>query len=73
MARYFNGGPVPLVLQWGEGVIMPGEYVDVDAELGSPWTIDDEADAEVTALHEDDDVLQNDDTHDTAEDADEEE
>ena len=72
MARYFNGGTVPLVLQWGEGVIMPGEYVDTDDLLGPPWTIDDEADKAVTGLREveDDD---HDDTHDTAEDADEEE
>lgn len=53
MPRYFNGGTQPLVLQWGEGVIMPGECVDTDDELGPPWTIDNEADAAWTALKDD--------------------
>lgn len=51
MPRYYNGGYEPLVPEgrWGEGVIMPGEPYDTDAELGAPWTCDAETDAALAA------------------------
>lgn len=49
MPRYFNGGTQPLVVEWGEGVIMPGEYVDHPGPLFSPWTVDEETEDELDA------------------------
>lgn len=50
MTRYFNGGTQPLVLRWGEGVIMPGEHVDTDDVLGPPFTVDEEASRALDAV-----------------------
>ena len=45
MARIFNSGTWPLVVQWGEGVVMPGESIEVDnpESYGHPWVQDPEA------------------------------
>ena len=44
----YNGGTQPLVPagRWGQGVVMPGEGIEVDnpETYGSPWTTDPESD-----------------------------
>lgn len=59
--RIFNGGTTPLVPagQWGQGVVMPGEFIDVDDPEGyavnrpnSPWVTDPEAVSALQSLAE---------------------
>jgi len=48
--RLYNGGTQPLVPagRWGDGVIMPGEWIEVDdpGSYGPPWRRDDEVEGE---------------------------
>lgn len=54
MARLFNGGSQPLVPAglWTDGVVMPGEYIDVDnpEAYGPPWVVDREAEKALADL-----------------------
>lgn len=51
MARLFNGGTQPLVVEWGAGVVMPGEWIETDhpETYAPPWVQDPEASAAVSA------------------------
>ena len=59
LTELFNGSAQPLVLQWGEGVVMPGESFKTDKpegyapdQPGSPWTTDAEAARAVLRLQQ---------------------
>lgn len=57
VVRLFNGGPDPVVPdgRWGEGVVLPGQFIEVDEADAArysdpPWTRDSEAEQALTRL-----------------------